>query len=219
MGIQERKEREKEQRRQDIISAGEIIFFSKGFDKATVDEVAKEAELSKGTVYLYFKSKEDLLFGVLQRGADVLRKMLDDVITEEKYGIENLIEMAGAFIRFSSEYENYFKIFLHFQNSKTSKLNIEDKQLQDYFVNQSPFSLLTKIVEKGITDKTLRDDIPVDILATTLWSQMMGLLVILENKRDLHELCNIQQTDILSAHFELIMNGAKGEVKIEIAGS
>ena len=58
MGITERKEREKLQRREDILNAAERVFFSKGHKNSTMDDVAEEAELSKGTLYLYFKSKE-----------------------------------------------------------------------------------------------------------------------------------------------------------------
>ena len=52
MGIAERREREREQRRNTILDAAETVFFSKGINLATMDEVAEEAELSKGTLYL-----------------------------------------------------------------------------------------------------------------------------------------------------------------------
>ncbi|MCK5408322.1 MAG: helix-turn-helix transcriptional regulator, partial [Candidatus Krumholzibacteria bacterium] len=60
MGIAERREREKEQRRIDIIDAAERVFFSKGWQAATMDDVAEAVELSKATLYLYFKNKEEL---------------------------------------------------------------------------------------------------------------------------------------------------------------
>ena len=67
MGIAERKEREKQQRREEIVQAAEEVFFSKGFEKSTMDDVAEKAELSKGTLYLYFKSKEELLIGIIEQ--------------------------------------------------------------------------------------------------------------------------------------------------------
>ena len=86
MGIAERKEREKEQRRNDIIDAAERIFFKNGAENSTMDDVAREAELSKGTLYLYFRSKEDLQFAISVRGSDILTDMLDQSITFEKSG-------------------------------------------------------------------------------------------------------------------------------------
>ena len=67
MGIAERREREKDQRRNTILDAAEKVFFSQGINLATMDGVAEEAELSKGTLYLYFKSKEELFLGIACR--------------------------------------------------------------------------------------------------------------------------------------------------------
>ncbi len=60
MGIQERKERERERRRQQIIVAAKRVFSDKGFNRATMEDIAKEAELSPGTLYLYFKNKDEI---------------------------------------------------------------------------------------------------------------------------------------------------------------
>ena len=102
MGIAERKEREKQQRRNDIVDAAEKIFFTRGFENSTMEEVAAEAELSKGTIYLYFKSRDDLQFAIFMRGSDILMKMMGEELSEENDGYSNLISLAGSFIRFSS---------------------------------------------------------------------------------------------------------------------
>jgi len=60
MGIRERKERERERRRQQILVAAKRVFSAKGFARATIEDIAAEAELSPGTLYLYFKSKDEL---------------------------------------------------------------------------------------------------------------------------------------------------------------
>lgn len=61
MGTTERKKREKERRRNTIIDAAEKVIFSKGLDQSTMTEIAQEAELSKGTLYLYFKNFLNLI--------------------------------------------------------------------------------------------------------------------------------------------------------------
>ena len=66
MGIQERKEREKERRRQQIMVAAKRVFSEKGFNKATMEDIAQEAELSPGTLYLYFKNKDALVAEIVQ---------------------------------------------------------------------------------------------------------------------------------------------------------
>ena len=58
--IQQRKKRERDQRIQSILSAAKKVFFSKGYLKTTMDEIAFEAEISKPTIYQYFKTKDEL---------------------------------------------------------------------------------------------------------------------------------------------------------------
>ncbi|MFX1452616.1 MAG: TetR/AcrR family transcriptional regulator, partial [Promethearchaeota archaeon] len=53
-----RREREKEQRREDIIDAAEKLFLTQGFENTTMKQIANEAEYSKGTLYNYYKSKD-----------------------------------------------------------------------------------------------------------------------------------------------------------------
>ena len=130
MGIAERKEREKQRRRNDIIDAAERIFFARGFSGATMDEVAEEAELSKGTLYLYFRSRDDLQFAIFMRGMDLLMKMMNQRLKPQEDGYHNLLAMAWAFIRFSREYPDYFRLFMHFESSRVKGLNIDQKQVQ-----------------------------------------------------------------------------------------
>ena len=68
----ERRNREKARRQREILLAARRVFFSKGIHRATVDDVASAAELSKGAIYLYFDSKEALLAHLLLEGLQIL---------------------------------------------------------------------------------------------------------------------------------------------------
>ena len=76
MGIYERKQREKAQRKIDIINAARKIFSNKGFNSATMEEIALEAELSPGTLYLYFKNKEELHISL---SIEILKYLTDEI--------------------------------------------------------------------------------------------------------------------------------------------
>ena len=98
MGIAERKEREKLQRRLDIINAAEEIFFDKGFDNATMDDIAAKAELSKGTLYLYFNSKEELYKEMAIKGQKILYNLFSDAITNEPNGLCRVRGIGKSFV-------------------------------------------------------------------------------------------------------------------------
>jgi len=76
MGIEERKEREKQMRRQQIMDAAKKVFASKGFGGATMENIAEEAEFSPATLYLYFKNKDELFASLnLRMLQDLIRRM------------------------------------------------------------------------------------------------------------------------------------------------
>jgi len=104
MGIIERKEREKERRRNAIIDAAEEVFFSKGVEDATMDEVAERAELSKGTLYLYFKNKNDLFHGIIARALEILYNTFKTEIEKEEKGIDKIIIHTCKIITFFNFY-------------------------------------------------------------------------------------------------------------------
>lgn len=56
-----------EERKAQIINAAEDVFTKKGFDEARMDDIAEKTGLSKGTLYLYYKSKDDLIIAILDR--------------------------------------------------------------------------------------------------------------------------------------------------------
>ncbi len=72
MGILERKEREKEARRTQILDAAEKVFKEKGISQATMDDIAREAELAKGTIYLYYRNKYELHVGLILRSFELV---------------------------------------------------------------------------------------------------------------------------------------------------
>lgn len=61
-------------RREDILSTAQILFTEKGFEKTTIDEIARHIGIGKGTVYLDFKNKDDILKAIIERYA---MRMLD----------------------------------------------------------------------------------------------------------------------------------------------
>ncbi len=71
--LAERREDERERRRAEILDAAEALYIEKGWDGLAVERVARNARLSRALVYVYFRDKEDLLFGIGERAMKLLR--------------------------------------------------------------------------------------------------------------------------------------------------
>ena len=210
MGISERKEREKEQRRNDIVDAAEKIFFEKGLNNSTMDEVAEEAELSKGTLYLYFKSKEEIHFEIKSRALNILRKMFQESISENKNGFENCMEIGKAYVDFVNKHSNYYKTIIHFESNDCSICEFRDK-CENFFKEGNPLEFFAQIIRKGIADGTIRSDIPANVLAQTLWAQTNGILQFVSTKQKIIEFAGVQAKDIINSQFEIIKKGIKNK--------
>jgi len=76
MGIIERREREKTERRKTILNCARELILSQGVEHVSMEGIAAKAELSKATVYLYFSSKEELLSEICEEGARCFHEQL-----------------------------------------------------------------------------------------------------------------------------------------------
>ena len=172
MGTAERKEREKLQRRQSIVDAAERVFFSKGYDNSSMDDVAKEAELSKGTLYLYFDSKEDLYGAIVRR---------------------------GAFIQFYYEYPNYHDALM-FDNGKATGAGCQwETEVHALDLKKDSNKIFIDAIREGIDDGSIRKDVNPVNMAMLLWGSAMGVLQLIKNKGPLLEsLFNVKPEDIIN---------------------
>lgn len=111
MSLIARKELEKEQRRRDILNAAEKLFFSKGYDNVSLNEIAKEVKLGRSTLYLYFENKEELFFAIVLRGAQILHGIILKKSKKAKNSYEKLSAFKDAYYEFSKEYPDYLKAY------------------------------------------------------------------------------------------------------------
>lgn len=161
MTLAERRQREKEQRREDIVNAAEKLFFSRGYDNVSMDEIAGEAELSKPAVYYYFKDKESLFFAVVNRGVKIFRALTtEELKNAQTSGLKvGAINLATA--RFNQEYPDYAKAHVHFWSGRFDLSNDKDlsrdaKEIIEFTCEN--YRILLSIIKNGIEDETFRPD-------------------------------------------------------------
>lgn len=116
LGISERKQREKEQKRNLILDSAEKLFFNNGYSGTSVDDIAKEAEYSKGTIYLYFKSKEEIIANIHLRGMSLMFNMFREYSYKGACGIEKLEKIGRANFDFMKNYPNYYELMTMFDS-------------------------------------------------------------------------------------------------------
>ena len=196
MGIAERREREKAQRRLDIVRAAEKVFLSKGYDAATMDEIAEEAELGKATLYLYFKGKEDVHRQIVAKGMDVLFDLINHAVDPKSNGMSRLQTIWDSIMRFSVEYVEYSDALIHYE-SKEIDIGSEE-EFEKWLRKYKVINFLMATIKEGMADKSIRQDVESEKMTLLFWVQIIGAVQFLKFKRALvRNLLNIESEEFL----------------------
>lgn len=183
MGVYERQQREKK-----IIEAAIRLFSVKGMHYTTMDEVAKQAKISKGLTYFYFKSKEDLYMAITKKGIDELKDVFNKTVARGKdnTGFENITELVENFISFTTEKRFFYECVLQFlgllklYNDPENQAMIPPPMLESpYFqkllhVQHDIPGIGVKIISKGIRDGSIRPELQPETTFYAIWSLMIG---------------------------------------------
>lgn len=217
MGTKQRKAREKKHRREQILNAAEHIIFSKGIDNATMDEIAKKAELSKGSLYLYFKNKTDLYLAVSLRGSEILHKRFAGVLTKDLTGREMLKQMGEQYITFVKDNPGYYNAFMYYE-SQCSVDYLAESEVADKCEEaiQEAFTYTVRALQIGMQDGTVDSIYDPRELAIQIWGSVRGLIQLCHMKESGHRLRVLNDLDMelenMVGHFiQLMLRGLKPE--------
>jgi len=167
MAISDRRKREREFRINEIINTAEKIFFSKGFKKTTMDDIAYELEFTKPALYRYFKNKEDLYYAVVLRGTQILEKMMIEAVISKKTGLEKIIATGVAYCKFYKKYPQYTSLMIQAQEiTSEGKECTRFHELEKHGHNY--LKIMCDAIELGKNDGTIRNEIDTFMTAAYL---------------------------------------------------
>jgi AcrR family transcriptional regulator len=160
--------RYKDELKQDAIIKATIKLVNEiGFVASSVAKIAKEANVSPATLYIYYKNKEDLLVSTY---VDIKQKLSTAILKDfdENQPIRDIFKKMwfNAF-DYTSKYPDYFQFTEQFANSAYSSL-VNNQEVEKFF------EPMIKILQKGIQQKIIKD-VPFDILSVFMFYPVMLL--------------------------------------------
>ena len=158
MSTLKRREKEKEQRRKLILDAAQTLFFSKHYDEITIEEIAEKSQLAKGTLYLYFKSKEALYSAVALRGAHIMNAMFKDAADRRQSGLEKSFAIGEAYYEFYKRHPQYFRMLVEAENLLVATSDdVNAAELMK--ASHESLKILLDAVVLGIKDGSIKPDL------------------------------------------------------------
>ncbi len=176
MGSNERKERERLFRQNVIITAAEKVFMSKGFENATMDDIAVEAEFSKGALYTYFQSKNELCLSIVLRGLKVIVSEFEKVTSKKITSLNKIEKLASTFLKFYDQFPNYIFAFSNYKQHRAGckfespvlkYIDAENLQIRE---------MIKQIIKDGNKDNSIRSDADSTKLSYVLWGELSGFI-------------------------------------------
>lgn len=157
-----RKERERANRRREIIDAAQDLFTSKGFENTTMEEIAEKAEFGKPTLYAYFKSKDEILFRVHMRRHEEKMSAFGEATEKHSTGYDRLQALGVAYYSFYKANPEFLRMQVHWDYRGLAVDKLSDTVRDRYDQLYRSFMDLTQILRLGIEDGSLRRDLDVD---------------------------------------------------------
>jgi len=150
MGLEERRKREKEGRKNAILKAARKLSFEKGFKSITVASIAKKAELSKGAVYLYFNSKEEIYVEILLKDIDKFHSTLTDICERGGTAADMLRHFSDIYVNFFISDKELFRILMSFMLHTDEIQFSEQLNQQLILATNATVDIIERIFKYGI---------------------------------------------------------------------
>jgi AcrR family transcriptional regulator len=207
MTTAQRRAREKARRQQEILEAAREVFFEKGIHRATVDDVAAQAEVSKGTVYLYFQSKESILAHLLLEGLAILLSKLEAAYASQEPlpAEKRLRRMAEAYWQFAQTHPDYFRLLLSLDRGRFRERVSAEMYQQVLLESTKGLELVAQAIRQGVEEGIFVTDDPL-LTAGVLWGALSGSLNLMANPVR-REMIPVEPKALYDETFELFVQG------------
>lgn len=180
MAPKERREREKELRRLQILDAARTLLLEKGMNGIAMNQIAEAAELSVGALYLYFANKEEIFAALQEEGLAILERLATDAAGATGDPAERCRRLAIAYYRFYERHHKYYEIINYFLTAPQVAFPASLKAHVD-----AQGGRILKIVAQALAEATgaAADDPQTGRLALLFWSSLNGILQLRKLQR------------------------------------
>jgi len=186
------------------------LFFTKGFTPATMDEIASKAELSKGALYLYFSSKEDLYVTVLHEGLKILFDRIEAVFQLDLPPDQLIRRFGEVRYRYYLDYREYYRIFFFRQHRD---VDVARQLLSHRLVQENlekgmhNFQRFIGVIQRGI-DQGIFAPMDPRKAAVAFWGAINGVLFFYEEELS-RELIGIDVEESVYYTIDLFIDALK----------
>jgi len=153
-----------------ILNSAGAIFAEYGFHKATISQIATQAGVADGTLYLYFKNKDDILYQFISFKTNVVFKEMNAAVKKGQNAEEKLRYLIRCHL---TEFQNDRNMAIIFQ-SEVRYLREIESQIKD--ISKMYLDLLSDIIERGQIEGSMRQDLFIGLVKRFILGAVEGVI-------------------------------------------
>ena len=218
MSVRERKQRERLARRETILAAAAQVFAAHGVDGATVEMVARQAEVAVGTIYLYFFSRDDLFVSLMAERIGRLRARYLEIHARGLKPLDELRAIGGAYFDHLRESRGLFLAQLSVTFSKLSLRLSRAEELEHFELvrrlGRECFDLYRDSVKRWLNASGARtSDADATRTATVIWAALNGAFLLMDDVKIFRDITGLEVSRLLEETFEFQLAAAEAAAK------
>jgi len=206
-----RKEKEKEFKQQYIIESAMKLFEENGFENTTMAEIAEAAGFAKGTLYLYFENKDDLLIAVKGQILESFLLSISEITAKDISALDKMQEIQASYINL--HFSQLLKLGLM---EITANCHNLPKMLQKHEFMLAVkkrvgrfTECFTQIIQQGQSEGSFRQNLNPGLTAILIDAQFFGVMKkIVMDREQLNEIATTRE-ELLIAAFEFVISAMK----------
>ena len=171
-----KKEKGKESRRNTILKAARRLFLDRGFKAVTVDSIAAKSEVSKGSIYLCFDSKEEIYTQILIADNIALNERIRNFSSIEASASQLLQEFSRIYVDYFLNDNELFRILMTFM-MQTGQMHLTEKQSNELIRSTNEnIKPISEIIQKGIDSGEFFPINNIRQMQNAIWGMLNGII-------------------------------------------
>ena len=203
-----KKERLSAFNRNNILTAAKKLFEEKGITQTTMDDISKEADYSKSTVYAYFKSKDEICSFIKLEYFELLKTAVSEALENDSGFPDGFYAICNTLMKFYKEYPLFFEIVLDEVRLPDGKSDTVLFRL--YEVGEEINDIIENYLEECIAKNQIHLDLPPKQATFVLWAYITGIITMAHNKEPYINMeMKISKEDFMHNGFRLLQKSIK----------
>ncbi|PKM61699.1 MAG: TetR/AcrR family transcriptional regulator [Firmicutes bacterium HGW-Firmicutes-4] len=200
--------------RESILKIAETLFEKNGVESTSMNDIAREAEYSKATLYVYFKNKEEIINCIILQSMKLLYDRIQASTQTEKDLLARYNSICHELTTYCDTYPLYFQILIQEINVDVNNPDTPPVFQEIFELGEKINGLIDIFIKDGISQGIFRSDIRIPETVFFFWASLSGIILMASQKKNyIEQFMNTTKQDFLKYSFDTLINSILKENK------